>query len=182
MKICVLSATTKRVICHVSDLLHNDNVCFLVHSAHVITLSNLSSWYLFKYLVAAHNHQVVNVECMTSLWEMRSCTMISMKCTLLVMMVSTADFTGTWDSLCTRYWQHICDQGDTRKVLLVSPISERAVLDISGTMKKHNSIIIRSAANSHTPRLRYSCFLLSNRKSNMTQSIENWGEIDWTTL
>ena len=161
----MLSATTKSVIYYVSDLLHNDNVYFLVHSVHVVTLSNLSSWYLYQYLIAAHNHQVVNVGCMTSLWDMRSCTMISMKCTLLVTMVSTSHH----------------DQGDTRKVFLVSPISERAVLDISGTMKKHNSIIW-SAADSHTHRLGYSCFLLSNRKSNRTQSIENWGEIDWTTL
>ena len=55
----------------------------------------------------------------------------------------------------------------TRKVLIVSPISGRAVPDISGItcMKKHNSII-RSAADSHTHMLGYSCFLLSNRKSN----------------
>ena len=125
------------VICYVSDLLHNDNVYFLVHSAHVITLSNLSSWYLYQYLIATHSHQVVNVACMTSLWDMRSCTM---KCTLLVTMVSTADFAG--------YGTHC----DTRKVILDSPISERAVLDISGTINKHNSII-RSAADSHTHRL-----------------------------
>ena len=82
---------------------HNNNVCFLVHSVHVVTLSNLALWYLYQYLIAAHNHQVINVEFMTSLWDMRSCTMISMKCALLVMMVSTAGFSGTWDSLYTRY-------------------------------------------------------------------------------
>ena len=96
--------------------------------------------------------------------------MISMKCALLVMMVSTADFAGTCDSLCTRHKQHFCEQGDTPKVL-VSPISERAVLDISEIKKKHNSII-RSAADSHTYRLVYSCFLLSTRKSNRTQVLQ----------
>ena len=73
------------------------------YSAHVVTLSSLSSCYLYQYPIAAHNHQVINVEFVTSLWYMRSCAMISMKCVLLVMMVSTADFAGTWDSLCTRY-------------------------------------------------------------------------------
>ena len=103
MKICVLSATTKSVIGYVSDLLHNENVYFLVYDVHVVTLSNLSSWYLYQYLITAHSHQVVNVECMTSVWDIRSCTMISMKGTWLVTMVSTTDFAETWDSLCTRY-------------------------------------------------------------------------------
>ena len=51
-------------------------------------------------------------------------------------------------------------------VLIVSPISERAVLDISGTMKKHNPII-RSAADSHTQHNGIQLFPdISNGKSN----------------
>ena len=121
--------TTNSVICYASDLLQSDCICYLVYSAHFMTLLPVIMKYLYRYGIVDRNQQIVNVLSMTSLWDKRSCTMISMKCISLVIMVQTQ--------------QTVQDQRHiTRKVLIGSPISVRAVLDISGTMQKHNSIIL----------------------------------------
>ena len=63
-------------------------------------------------------------------------------------------------------------QGDiTCKVPIVSQIAGIAVLDMCGTIQKHNSII-PDLLRTHTHRLRYSCFLLSNSKQQDTKHLQ----------